>query len=92
MAGRVLGLRARGDPVGTAPVTPEIARRAGRVLATPSMRRGSSETPDLGRSLVAGLDWIAFNVERAIGVRPASAAESKLAGKIVPEMLADLPD
>src|SRR5207245_10824907 len=28
------------------------------------------EPPDIGQSLASGLDWIAFNVERPIGLRP----------------------
>jgi hypothetical protein len=52
----------------------------------------SFELPDLGPSLMVGLDWIAFNVERAIGVRPATPAEAQLARRLVPGLLAGLPD
>jgi hypothetical protein len=41
---------------------------------------------------MVGLDWIAFNVERAIGVRPATPAEAQLARRLVPGLLAGLPD
>jgi hypothetical protein len=38
-----------------------------------------------------GLDWIAFNVERAIGVRQASPAEAARGSQLVLELLAELP-
>lgn len=49
------------------------------------------EPPDLGQALMIGLDWIAFNVERATGLRPATAGETTLAHQLVPELLAALP-
>jgi hypothetical protein len=49
------------------------------------------EPPDLGQPLMIGLDWVAFNVERAIGLRPATAAETTLARKLAPELLAAIP-
>jgi hypothetical protein len=49
------------------------------------------EPPDLGPALGTGLDWIAFNIERAIGLRPATAAESALGDSLVPGLLAALP-
>lgn len=55
-------------------------------------RAGGDDTPldpsDLGQSLMTGLDWIAFNVQRAIGLRPATAAETALARKLTPQLLA----
>jgi hypothetical protein len=48
------------------------------------------EPPDLGQSMMIGLDWVAFNVERAIGLRPAIAAEARLARDLVPGLLAGL--
>jgi hypothetical protein len=55
-------------------------------------RAGGDDTPfdpsDLGQSLMTGLDWVAFNVERAIGLRPAAAAETALAHKLAPQLLA----
>jgi Ser/Thr protein kinase RdoA (MazF antagonist) len=46
---------------------------------------------DLGQSLMIGLDWVAFNVERAIGLRPAAPDEVALGDRLVPELLAKLP-
>jgi len=50
------------------------------------------EPPDVGPSLMVGLDWIAFNVERAIGLRPATPDEAQLARRLIPRLLAGLPD
>jgi aminoglycoside phosphotransferase (APT) family kinase protein len=47
--------------------------------------------PDLGPSLMNGLDWAAFNVERAIGLRPATEAETTLARTLTPGLLAAIP-
>jgi hypothetical protein len=47
--------------------------------------------PDLGQSMMIGLDWAAFNVERALGLRPAAAAEASLARELVPGLLAAIP-
>ena len=38
-----------------------------------------------------GLDWVAFNVERAIGLRPATAAQARVAGELAPGLLAAIP-
>lgn len=46
---------------------------------------------DLGVSLMSGLDWLAFNVERAIGTRPAEPAEEALGDQLVPDLLTALP-
>jgi Ser/Thr protein kinase RdoA (MazF antagonist) len=50
------------------------------------------EPPDLGQPLMIRLDWAAFNVERAIGLRPATAAETVRAHKLAPELLQALPE
>jgi Ser/Thr protein kinase RdoA (MazF antagonist) len=47
--------------------------------------------PDLGQSLMNGLDWTAFNVERAIGLRPATGPEAILARRLTPGLLAAIP-
>jgi aminoglycoside phosphotransferase (APT) family kinase protein len=47
--------------------------------------------PDLGQSLMTGVDWAAFNVERAIGLRPATETEIRLARTLVPGLLAAIP-
>jgi hypothetical protein len=49
------------------------------------------EPADLGQSMMIGLDWVAFNVERAIGLRPAPGAEASLARGLVPGLLAAIP-
>lgn len=49
------------------------------------------EPADLGQSMMIGLDWVAFNVERAIGLRPAAAPEASLARGLVPTLLAAIP-
>jgi aminoglycoside phosphotransferase (APT) family kinase protein len=46
---------------------------------------------DLGPSMMAGLDWIAFNVERALDERPAGPAEVNLAQNLLTGLLAALP-
>jgi hypothetical protein len=40
---------------------------------------------------MTGLDWIAFNVECAIGQRSAPLERAALAHELVPELLAELP-
>lgn len=56
---------------------------------------GGDDSPfspaDLGPSLMASLDWVAFNVERALGARPATPAERALSAGIVPGLLQELP-
>jgi len=49
------------------------------------------EPADLGQPMMIGLDWVAFNVERAIGLRPSGPAGSALAQGLVPELLAAVP-
>ena len=58
-------------------------------LAAPLVPR--REPADLGQSMIIGLDWVAFNVERAIGLRPAAAAEARVARAVVPGLLAAIP-
>ena len=41
--------------------------------------------------MMIGLDWVAFNVERAVGLRPAAAPEASLARDLVPGLLAAIP-
>ena len=40
---------------------------------------------------MTGLDWAAFNIERAIGLRPATEAETTLACTLAPGLLAAIP-
>lgn len=46
---------------------------------------------DLGQPLMVDVDWIAFNVERSVGVRPAAPEEAARAGRLVPRLLTKLP-
>jgi hypothetical protein len=41
--------------------------------------------------MMRGLDWIAFNVERALGLRTASPEEATLSADLVPRLLAEVP-
>jgi Ser/Thr protein kinase RdoA (MazF antagonist) len=67
----------------------------GREVLRSYRRAGGDDTPiepsDLGQPLMIGLDWVAFNVERAIGLRPATAAENALARKLAPGLLTAIP-
>jgi Ser/Thr protein kinase RdoA (MazF antagonist) len=46
---------------------------------------------DLGVPLETSLDWIALNAECALGLRSAPAQRRRLAKRLVPELLAELP-
>ncbi len=46
---------------------------------------------DLGAPLATSLDWIALNAECALGVRPAPSERRRLAGELLPGLLAELP-
>jgi hypothetical protein len=46
---------------------------------------------DLGLPLMVGLDWVALNVERALGRRPASSVDVATAHRLLPELLASMP-
>jgi len=47
--------------------------------------------PDLGQPMMTGLDWAAFNAERALGRRPASPSEVGLSRELLPALLAAIP-
>jgi aminoglycoside phosphotransferase (APT) family kinase protein len=47
---------------------------------------------DLGQRMMTGVDWIAFNVERAIGIRDVDPADADTARRIVPTLLEHLPE
>lgn len=49
------------------------------------------EPSDLGPQLMVNLDWIAFNAERALGLRSASAQQVALGNHLVPGLVARLP-
>lgn len=44
---------------------------------------------DLAPSLMLGLDWVVLNIERAVGLRPATKDEVALSTTIVPGLLAE---
>jgi Ser/Thr protein kinase RdoA (MazF antagonist) len=46
---------------------------------------------DLGQPMLVGLDWVTFNVERALGLRPASGDEVELATSLLPRLLGTIP-
>jgi aminoglycoside phosphotransferase (APT) family kinase protein len=46
---------------------------------------------DLGPSLMHGLDWIAFNIQRAIGLRAGTPAERQLSDGLAAQLLERLP-
>lgn len=46
---------------------------------------------DLGAPLATSLDWIALNAECALGIRPAPPERRRLAGELLPGLLAELP-
>jgi Phosphotransferase enzyme family len=69
----------------------DIARE---VVAAYCQARDTSvaiEPADLGQSMTTGLDWIGFNIERAIGLRDATPDDSDTAQRIVPALLEELP-
>ncbi|HYJ67831.1 MAG TPA: aminoglycoside phosphotransferase family protein [Nocardioidaceae bacterium] len=55
-------------------------------------RRVKVEPADLGPAMMRSLDWIRFNVERAIGTRPASPHERAASSSLVPSLLQQLPN
>lgn len=69
-----------------------VAREVVRAYREAGGEDAAFEPSDLGPSLMSGVDWIAFNVERATGLRRADPAEVTLAGSLVPGLLAGLPD
>lgn len=46
---------------------------------------------DLGVPLMVGLDWVAFNVDRALGRRPASPVQVATAHRLLPDLLGAIP-
>jgi aminoglycoside phosphotransferase (APT) family kinase protein len=69
----------------------DVSRRVIRAYATAGGKDTAIEPPDLGQSLMIGLDWIAFNVECAIGRRPAPPERTALAHRLVPGLIAEVP-
>ena len=46
---------------------------------------------DLGQPMMTGLDWIVFNVERALGRRAAGPADIEIANRLLPQLLRTIP-
>jgi Ser/Thr protein kinase RdoA (MazF antagonist) len=69
----------------------DVSRGVVRAYAIAGGGDTAIESADLGQSLMTGLDWIAFNVDCAIGRRSAPPERVALAHKLVPELLADFP-
>lgn len=70
---------------------PEIAREVLRGYRAAGGEVAVIGPADLGRTLMISLDWIALNVGRATGSRPASPAEAALGDRLVPGLLASIP-
>lgn len=69
----------------------DVSRRVVRAYAAAGGGDTEIEPSDLGESLMRGLDWIAFNVECAIGRRPASPDRAARAERLTPVLLAEFP-
>lgn len=69
----------------------EVSRRVVRAYRAAGGADEEIEPPDLGQTLMTGLDWIAFNVECAIGRRPAPPERAALAESLVPGLLSGFP-
>jgi hypothetical protein len=69
----------------------DVSRRVVRAYAAAGGGNTEIEPCDLGESLMRGLDWIAFNVECAIGRRPASPDRAARAERLTPVLLAEFP-
>jgi Ser/Thr protein kinase RdoA (MazF antagonist) len=70
---------------------PGIARAVVRAYRAAGGEADGLGPEDLGQSLMTGLDWIAFNICRAVGTRAGTAAETARSSQLVPGLLADLP-
>jgi hypothetical protein len=68
-----------------------IAREVVRAYRTSGGDDTDIRPDDLGQTMMIGLDWIAFNVERAIGIRLSAPAEAALSHTLVPGLLAEVP-
>lgn len=69
----------------------ETAREVVRSYVEAGGDDADFESHDLGQSLMSGLDWAAFNIERALGQRPSSAEEISQANEQTPGLLAAIP-
>jgi aminoglycoside phosphotransferase (APT) family kinase protein len=69
----------------------DVAREVVRAYRASGGDDTEITSADLGPSMMNGLDWIAFNVERALGQRPASPAEVTRSQNLLTGLLAALP-
>jgi Ser/Thr protein kinase RdoA (MazF antagonist) len=70
----------------------DIARTVVRAYFDAGGQDTDIQPADLGPQLMAGLDWIAFNVERAVGIRGTRPQDVALGNHLVPDLLARLPE
>lgn len=71
--------------------SPPVARQVIRAY-----RAAGAPVPDLGpadlaQALLASLDWVEFNISRAVGTRPGAPDEVARSSELVPALLAALP-
>lgn len=68
-----------------------VARQVVCAYAEQRELRGDFEPSDLGPALLSSVDWLALNVERALGRRDGDPSVIALGHELVPELLAVLP-
>ena len=68
-----------------------IAREVVRAYRTAGGDDAEVTALNLGQPLMVGIDWIAFNVDRALGRRPASTDDVATAHRLLPALLAAIP-
>ena len=70
---------------------PGVARAVVRAYHAAGGEADGLGPEDLGQSLMTWLDWIEFNISRAIGTRPGTQAETARSRQLVPGLLASIP-
>ncbi|MBA2699991.1 MAG: hypothetical protein H0U61_14705 [Nocardioidaceae bacterium] len=68
----------------------DLAREVVAAYRDTGGRDISFRPADLGRSLMIGLDWTAFNVNRALGVVDTTPAERASRARLVPRLVRDI--
>ena len=68
-----------------------IAREVVRAYRAAGGEDAEITALDLAVPMMVGLDWIAFNVDRALGRRPATSDEVATAHRLLPDLLAGIP-
>nr|WP_246211470.1 aminoglycoside phosphotransferase family protein [Phytoactinopolyspora alkaliphila] len=69
----------------------DVAREVVRAYRCAGGAAEEIHPADLGPAMSTRLDWLAFNVERAIGTRSAAVDEVALSRRLVPELIRDVP-